>query len=63
MDIHKIMAVFPHRPPFSLIEIIVRNACCRNEKMLMMNENFFVGHLPEAPVMPGVLNCRSATNR
>jgi UDP-3-O-[3-hydroxymyristoyl] N-acetylglucosamine deacetylase / 3-hydroxyacyl-[acyl-carrier-protein] dehydratase len=57
MDIHKIMSVLPHRPPFLLIDRIIEMS--ENHvvgmKNVTMNENFFVGHFPEAPVMPGVL--------
>ncbi len=57
MDIHKIMETLPHRPPFLLIDRI--SEMSENHvvgmKNVTMNENFFVGHFPEAPVMPGVL--------
>ncbi len=57
MDIHKIMSILPHRPPFLLIDRIIEMS--KNHvvgmKNVTMNENFFVGHFPEAPVMPGVL--------
>ncbi len=57
MDIHKIMAVLPHRPPFLLIDRIIEMSDNHvvGMKNVTMNENFFVGHFPEAPVMPGVL--------
>ncbi|MFV5690034.1 bifunctional UDP-3-O-[3-hydroxymyristoyl] N-acetylglucosamine deacetylase/3-hydroxyacyl-ACP dehydratase [Flavobacterium sp. ZT3R25] len=57
MDIHKIMAVLPHRPPFLLIDRIIEMSESHvvGMKNITMNENFFVGHFPEAPVMPGVL--------
>jgi UDP-3-O-[3-hydroxymyristoyl] N-acetylglucosamine deacetylase/3-hydroxyacyl-[acyl-carrier-protein] dehydratase len=57
MDIHKIMAVLPHRPPFLLIDRIIEMSDTHvvGMKNVTMNENFFVGHFPEAPVMPGVL--------
>jgi UDP-3-O-[3-hydroxymyristoyl] N-acetylglucosamine deacetylase/3-hydroxyacyl-[acyl-carrier-protein] dehydratase len=57
MDIHKIMAVLPHRPPFLLIDRIIEMSASHvvGLKNVTMNENFFVGHFPEAPVMPGVL--------
>lgn len=57
MDINKIMETLPHRPPFLLIDRIIEMS--ENHvvgmKNVTMNENFFVGHFPEAPVMPGVL--------
>lgn len=57
MDIHKIMSVLPHRPPFLLIDRIIEMSPNHvvGLKNVTMNENFFVGHFPEAPVMPGVL--------
>jgi UDP-3-O-[3-hydroxymyristoyl] N-acetylglucosamine deacetylase/3-hydroxyacyl-[acyl-carrier-protein] dehydratase len=57
MDIHKIMSVLPHRPPFLLIDRIIEMSESHvvGMKNVTMNENFFVGHFPEAPVMPGVL--------
>ena len=57
MDIHKIMSVLPHRPPFLLIDRIIEMTDTHvvGMKNVTMNENFFVGHFPEAPVMPGVL--------
>ncbi|TRX43171.1 bifunctional UDP-3-O-[3-hydroxymyristoyl] N-acetylglucosamine deacetylase/3-hydroxyacyl-ACP dehydratase [Flavobacterium restrictum] len=57
MDIHKIMNVLPHRPPFLLIDRIIEMSESHvvGMKNVTMNENFFVGHFPEAPVMPGVL--------
>jgi len=57
MDIHKIMAVLPHRPPFLLIDRIIEMSSTHvvGLKNVTMNENFFVGHFPDAPVMPGVL--------
>ncbi len=60
-DIKKIMDVLPHRPPFLLIDKIVE---CGNAeigskvvaiKNVTMNEDFFRGHFPNEPVMPGVL--------
>jgi len=57
MDIHKIMAVLPHRPPFLLIDRIIEMSDSHvvGMKNVTMNENFFIGHFPDAPVMPGVL--------
>jgi len=57
MDIHKIMAMLPHRPPFLLIDKIfeLSEKHVIGVKNVTMNESFFIGHFPNAPVMPGVL--------
>lgn len=57
-DIKGIMDLIPHRYPFLLVDKItecVPGKYSKGYKNLTMNEEFFQGHFPNNPIMPGVL--------
>ncbi len=57
-DINEILRLLPHRYPFVLVDRVLEVVpgesivCLKN---VTINENFFQGHFPSEPVMPGVL--------
>jgi UDP-3-O-[3-hydroxymyristoyl] N-acetylglucosamine deacetylase/3-hydroxyacyl-[acyl-carrier-protein] dehydratase len=57
MNILQIQKILPHRPPFLLVDKILSmdGTSITGMKNVTMNEGFFVGHFPNEPVMPGVL--------
>lgn len=58
LDVGEVMRMLPHRYPFLLIDRVLeldgyqRAVAIKN---VSINEPFFPGHFPEAPIMPGVL--------
>lgn len=58
LDVNEIMRVLPHRYPFLLIdrlEEIRPGESAVAIKSVTYNEQFFQGHFPQKPVLPGVL--------
>jgi 3-hydroxyacyl-[acyl-carrier-protein] dehydratase len=58
LDIRRVMAALPHRYPLLLVdrvEALVPDVSIRAIKAVSMNEQFFQGHFPGRPIMPGVL--------
>lgn len=57
--IKDIQQILPHRYPFLLldkiVEIDLQKGYIIGQKNVSINESFFQGHFPEAPIMPGVL--------
>ncbi len=57
-DIERIIAAIPHRYPFLMVDRIVdvvSDDSAVGIKNVSINENYFQGHFPRRPVMPGVL--------
>ncbi len=58
LDIGRVMAALPHRYPMLLVdrvEDLILDTSITAIKAVSMNEQFFQGHFPGRPIMPGVL--------
>jgi len=58
MDVNEIKKALPHRFPFLLVDRITeleKGKEITGIKNVTVNEQFFEGHFPAAPIMPGVL--------
>jgi 3-hydroxyacyl-[acyl-carrier-protein] dehydratase len=58
IDIMEILKVLPHRYPFVMVDRILSIDVGKQVvglKNVTINEQFFQGHFPERPIMPGVL--------
>ena len=63
MNLLEINQRIKQRPPFQMIERVtelVPNESAKGIKCVSVNEPYFMGHFPEAPIMPGVLLIESA---
>lgn len=59
LDIKQILSILPHRYPFLLVDRVLEcdleKGYLLAQKNVTINEPFFQGHFPEAPIMPGVV--------
>jgi len=58
LDLEQIQSIIPHRPPFLFVDKIIMSENMTKAlgfKNLTINEEYFRGHFPNYPIMPGVL--------
>lgn len=58
MNLTEINSRIKQRPPFQMIERVLElepGVCAKGIKCVSVNEPYFMGHFPDAPIMPGVL--------
>jgi 3-hydroxyacyl-[acyl-carrier-protein] dehydratase len=62
MTREQILAAIPHRPPFLLVDEVLERTERRivGRKTFTGKEDFFAGHYPGYPLVPGVLLCEAA---
>lgn len=63
MNINEVQKRIKQRPPFQMIEKVLEveaGEYAKGIKCVSINEPYFTGHFPDAPIMPGVLVIEAA---
>ncbi|MEK7483560.1 MAG: 3-hydroxyacyl-ACP dehydratase FabZ family protein, partial [Planctomycetota bacterium] len=61
LDSSSITQHIPHRPPFLFVDQVLerKESTIRAQKTFTGTEDFFKGHYPEYPILPGVIACEA----